>query len=534
MEVTERRRRFGTVAGPHPKTARAGLATLRAGGNAVDAAVAAAFTEGVVEPLHNGIAGYGGCMVVYLAGRRRVVAVDCNSTAPAAASEGMFTIEKAPTPAGYRVPGRANVFGPLSVGVPGVVAGLCLALSRYGTMPLAEVVKPAISAARFGYVPGRRNRLGLAENAENWRRDFPETARLLLKDGRPPRRGERVTNPELARTLEELAEGGASLFYRGQLAQKIASHVEELGGCLSAEDMRRYRGRVVEPYAAAYRDCRLFTPPLGAGGLTTLQMLRLLEACDPGEMAAAERLHHLAEAMKSCWPERLQRYGDPAFVDFEAGAELSDELVGRLRRRMKRGLRSPRPGRLVAPEPISCTSHISAADAAGNLVSLTQTHGGPFGSMVAVPGTGLLLGHGVARFDPRPGLPNSIAPGKQPLHNMAPFLALRDGRPFAAFGLPGGRTIPNNQATLAVGLIDRGLDPRQSLDAARLHTEGAEPLEVERRAGKRVLEGLRKLGHRVEPVTGIGGPGHVVTVAGDPAVQAGATDPRFDGLAVSA
>ena len=118
--------------------------------------------------------------------------------------------------------------------------------------------------------------------------------------------------------------------------------------------------------------------------------------------------------------------------------------------------------------------------------------------MVAVPGTGLLLGHGVARFDPRPGLPNSIAPGKQPLHNMAPFLALRNGRPFAAFGLPGGRTIPNNQVTLAVGLIDRGLDPRQALDAARLHTEGAEPLEVERRAGKRVLEGLRKLGHRVE------------------------------------
>ena len=510
------------------------MAMLRAGGNAVDAAVAAAFTEGVVEPLHNGIAGYGGCMVVYLAGRRRVVAVDCNSTAPAAASEEMFTIEKWPPPAGYRVPGRANVFGPLAVGVPGVVAGLCLALRRYGTMPLEEVVKPAISAARFGYVPGRRNRLGLVENAAVWRRDYPETARLLLKDGRPPRRGERVTNPELARTLEELAEGGPSIFYRGQLAERIASRVEELGGCLTAQDMRRYRARVVEPYSGSYRDCRLFTPPLGAGGLTTLQMLRLLEACDPGEMTAAERLHHLAEAMKTCWPERLERCGDPAFVDIDPEAELSDELAGRLMRRMKRGLRSPGPGRLVAPEPISCTSHISVADAAGSLVSLTQTHGGPFGSMVAVPGTGLLLGHGVARFDPRPGLPNSIAPGKQPLHNMAPFIALRDGRPFAAFGLPGGRTIPNNQVTLAVGLIDRGLDPRQTLEAARLHTEGAEPLEVERRAGKRVLEGLRKLGHRVEPVTGIGGPGHVVTVAGDPALQAGATDPRFDGLAVSA
>ena len=532
--MKERRRRFGTVAGPHPKTARAGMAMLRAGGNAVDAAVAAAFTEGVVEPLHNGIAGYGGCMVIHLSGRRRVVAVDCNSTAPAAASEEMFPIEEAPAPAGYQVPGRANVFGPLSVGVPGVVAGLCLALGSFGTMPLAEVIKPAIGAARFGYVPGRRNRLGLVENAGRWRSDFPETARLLLKDGRPPRRGERVTNPELARTLEELAEDGQSLFYRGPLGKKIAARVEELGGCLTAQDMRGYRARVVKPYAATYRDCRLFTPPLAAGGLTTLQILRLLEAFELGTMTAVERMHHLAEAMKSCWPERLERYGDPALVEIDAEAELSDELVARLGRRMKEGLRSPGPGRLVVPEPISCTSHISTADVAGNLVSLTQTHGGGFGSMVAVPGTGLLLGHGVARFDPRPGLANSIAPGKQPLHNMAPFIALRDGRPFAAYGLPGGRTIPNNEVTLTVGLIDRGLDPLQALAAARLHTEGAEPLQVERRAGKRVMEGLRNLGHSVDTVPGIGGPGHVVTVSGDPAVQAGATDPRFDGLAVSA
>ena len=182
-----------------------------------------------------------------------------------------------------------------------MVAGLCLALRRFGTMPLAEVIRPAISAARFGYVPGRRNRLGLAENAADWRRDFPETARLLLKDGRPPRRGERVTNRELARTLEELAEDGQSLFYRGPLGKKIAARVEELGGCLTAQDMRGYRARVVKPYAATYRDCRLFTPPLAAGGLT-----------DAADTASARGLR--ARDDDRCRTDASPRGGDEALL----------------------------------------------------------------------------------------------------------------------------------------------------------------------------------------------------------------------------
>ena len=503
---------------------------LKAGGNAVDAAVAAAFTEGVVEPLHNGVAGYGGCMVIYLAQRASVIAIDCNSVAPAAASEGMFAIAKAPPPAGYRVPGSRNIFGSLAVGVPGVVAGLCLALGRFGSMPLYEVLRPAIAAARYGFVPTAKNRRGLSEQAERMRREFPETARVFLKNGRPPRKGERLTNPDLARTLESLAEGRPDLFYKGAVAGAITACIEESGGCLTLDDMRRYRARVVPPYSAPYRDCRLYTPPLPAGGITTLQMARLLERFEPAEMSVSERLHHSAEAMKACWPERLKRFGDPAFVDIDAAAELSAEFTARLARRMKSGLKSPRPGRLVAPEPISCTSHISTADVAGNLVSLTQTHGGAFGSMLTVPGTGLLLGHGVSRFDPRPGLANSIGPGKAPLHNMAPFIALRDGRPWAAYGLPGGRTIPNNQLTLTLNLVDLGATPQQALDAPRLHTEGAEPLQVERRAGKATLDRLRHMGHQLEASTGIGGPGHIVALAEDPAVQSGATDSRFDGL----
>ncbi|MCZ6677493.1 MAG: gamma-glutamyltransferase family protein [Candidatus Poribacteria bacterium] len=532
--MNPRPRKYGTVVGPHPRTAYAGMSMLRQGGNAIDAAVAAAFTEGVVEPSHNGVAGYGGCMVVYLADRREVVAIDYNTVAPAAASDSMFTIELTDTPAGYRVPGRVNVHGPLSVGVPGVVGGLCMALQEFGTMPLSEVLLPAIRSARYGFVPNRANRNGIVAQAERWQTEFPETARVFLKNGHPPKAGERLTNPDLARTLETIADGGASAFYCGDIGHKIVNFIQENGGCLTAGDLQNYRPRLVKPYEIRYRDCQLYTPPLGAGGLTTLQMLRLVEAYDVGNLPPAKRLHLLAETMKICWPERLGRFGDPDSVDINPAEEVADALMTQLRNRLKQGLEAPQPGEIVAFEPISCTSHISTADIHGNLVALTQTHGGGFGSMVTVPGTGLLLGHGVARFDPRPGLANSIAPGKRPLHNMSPIIALQADRPFATYGIPGGRTIPNNQLSISVNLIDLQMSIQDALAAPRLHSEGAEPVAVEERAGEAVLAELRQLGHEIELRSDIGGPGHGIVLAVDATVQAGGTDPRGEGRVISA
>ena len=191
----------------------------------------------------------------------------------------------------------------------------------------------------------------------------------------------------------------------------------------------------------------------------------------------------------------------------------------------------------MAIEPMNSTIHISTADVAGTMVSLTQTHGGAFGSLVTVPGTGLLLGHGIARFDPRPGKANSVSPGKAPLHNMSPFLALDESyRPFATYGLPGGRTIPNNQLNFAVSLIDLARDAKQTVAAPRLHTEGAEPLQVEKRAGRRILGILKKKGHGILlPAVRIGGSGNVIVVNGDDAaVQSGGSDPYFQGAVASA
>lgn len=523
------RRDYGTVVGPHPRTAQAGLWMLMAGGNAVDAAVAAAFTEGVVEPSHNGIAGYGGCMLIYRKKTQDVVAIDYNTAAPAAAAADMFTIEEADVPAGYRVPGRVNVHGPLSIGVPGVVAGLCLALEEFGTMPLANVVRPAINSARYGYVLNGANRGGTAANAERWKQEFPETARVFLKNGKPVQKGEMLTNPELARILVAVAEGGASAFYEGEIAETIANHIQELGGCLTTEDLKNYRPFITEPYDIFYRGYSVYTSPLGAGGLTTLQMLRLVEEYDMAAMSVAERFHLFAEAMKVCWPERLRRFGDPSFVEMDISEELSDSFTATLREKLRAGLASPQPGEVVYHEPMNCTSHISTADAEGNMVSLTQTHGGGFGSMVTVPGTGLLFGHGVGRFDPRPGLANSIGPGKRPLHNMAPFLALRDGLPFATYGIPGGRTIPNNQLNISVSLMDLQVPIQDALAAPRIHTDGAEPIQVEPRAGKETLAALRQLGHEITESGGIGGPGHGIVLRADGKHHAGGTDPRGEG-----
>ena len=252
-------------------------------------------------------------------------------------------------------------------------------------MSLHDVVQPAIRAARNGFAVTKLTRGYLAEFATQMREVYPETARVHLVNGSAPKPGERQKNPDLARTLEMIAEGGAAVFYNGPIAKMIAAHIQESGGCLTTDDLRRYRARVVEPYTIDYRGYRLFTSPIGAGGLTTLQMLRLIEAHDIASMPLAQRLHLMAEAMKVCWPERLRRFGDPDFVDVDVAAELSDELTGRLQRRLKSGLAAPKPGRVVYTEPMHSTVHISTADIAGNMVSLTQTHGGAFGSVVTVP-----------------------------------------------------------------------------------------------------------------------------------------------------
>ncbi len=517
--------------GPHPLTAEAAVEVLRAGGNAFDAAVAAAMTEGVVEPAHNGVAGYGGGMVGFRGGQAggEVVCVDFNAEAPGAARPDMFPVTEG-TDGTFTVPGAVHKTGALSVAVPGIVAGLERIHREWGSLPLAAVLAPAVRAARDGWVANRLTCRNLRENWEAIRGGFPETARLVAPTGSPPEAGQRLTNPELAETLEELAAVGLRDFYEGELAVRLVESVRRQGGVLELEDMAAYQARRVAPTEMDYRGRRLHTPPAGCGGFTSLQVLAVLDGFDLVGMTPVdvEFLHLYLETLKVCWSRRLAIAGDPAFTPFDEAGELAPELVADLRARVARGRERPEPGQRFAPEPFHCTSHLCVADVHGNVLSLTQTHGGAFGSYVSVPGTGLILGHGMARFDPRPGRPNSIAPRKRPLHNMAPFLVTRGGSAMAAYGTPGGRTIVNNQAFFTLGLFAFGLELGDALACPRLHCEEAEPASLEESAGAELLDALRARGHGVNAVERNGGPASGIMIEERRRMQ-GAVDPRGDG-----
>lgn len=517
--------KLGMAVGPHPKTAEAGLEALRAGGNAFDAAVAAAFTEGVVQPAHNGVAGYGGAAVCYHAASGQVVCVDYNTQAPAAARPDMFPTD--PTPGGgFTVPSAHHKRGALSVGIPGVVAGLDKIHQSWGTLPVATLLAPAIRAAREGWRCNRATHRNLMENLEAIRTGFPDTARLLMPDGIPPQRGDRMRNPELAETLECLMSTGLRDFYEGELAGRIAESLQAQGGIITREDLAGYGARQVEALELEYRGRTLRTPPVGCGGITSFQILAVLEGFNlPEQTISVEFFHLYAEVLKACWRRRVTQVGD-GFAERE---QLDPNLRTELREEVRSHLaRASKPEKL-APDPFFCTSHICTADRMGNVVSLTQTHGASFGSFVSVPGTGLIFGHGMARFEPRPGRPNSIAAGKRPLHNMAPMLALRDGKPVAAYGTPGGRTIVNNQAYFSLGLFRWERPLEETLGLPRMHCEEWDRIDLETSVPDAVAEGLVALGHEIQRVEQSGGPAHGILMGPETGQLEGATDPRNEG-----
>jgi len=517
----------GMVTTPHPTAAQAGLEILRAGGTAVDAAVAAAFTLAVVTPASTGIAGYGGCLTMYLADPARVVTLAFSCRAPAAAREDMFAVHE-DGHGGFTVDNEANATGPLAVDVPGTVAGLTLAQERFGTLPLADVMQPANAAARHGFAVDAWTVLKITETLVPRASRFPETLRWFSRDGRPPRPGETLANPDLAAVLEVIAQKGAAAFYRGEIAHAIVDTVQRAGGILTLDDLAAYTAQEVAPARASYRGMEAFTPPLPAGGLTVLQMLRVLEGLDIPRSSDADRVHLLVEVAKACWRERLTRYGDPACVSIDQDAALSQPLVGTLRGEVEAGLRSPRGGTVVAPDPLlTGTVHVCTADCRGNVVSLTFTHGGSFGSLVTVPGTGLVLSHGLSRFDPRPGRPNSIGPRKQPLHNMSPTLVLSNGRPLLAIGAAGGRTVQSNIFHSLVRLIDLGDAPEAAVAAVRFHVETAEPVLIEE-GGEALAGDLAQRGHQVQLRPRFGAV-QAIHIGPEPDLVTGVGDPRRAG-----
>jgi gamma-glutamyltranspeptidase/glutathione hydrolase len=540
----------GMVVTSQGDATRAGVAIFEAGGNAVDAAVAAAFAVCVTQPFSTGIGG--GAFVLIRRASGEVVAIDGRETAPAAAARDMFVQPG--------VPEDASRVGALAVATPGLVAGLALALERYGTLPLARVLEPAIALAEQGFAIGpyhARMLEGLREHGLAAR--FPETARIQFPGEGPARQGWRLVQPELGASLRLLAREGPAAFYRGAIAAAIADYMKQTGGLVTREDLAAYEPRLREPLLGSYRGYEVHAfPPPSSGGVALLESLNVLEGFELGPLGAGSSasLHRIAEALKLAFADRAAFLGDPDFVSVPVEALTSKDYAAELRARINppRWRRAPWtwgraevaievPGPSRAAEDAG-TAHLSTADAHGNAVALTQTINTPFGSWLTVPGTGIVLNNEMDDFSVdlnRPNVyglvdlrgANAVAPGKRPLSSMTPTILTREGELFLVTGSPGGPRIISTTLLSILNAIDHGMDVQEAVSAPRLHHQWRpDKLYLERAVPADVVEALRARGHEVEVAREDWSAAEALLR--DPATGwlTGGADPRSDGLAL--
>lgn len=527
----------GFVASAHPLATQAGLETLRAGGNAVDAAVAVGLTLGVVDGHNSGIGG--GCFMLIRRANGEFIALDGREIAPAAATRDMFLRD-----------GKADVqlsqTGPLASGIPGSVAIYEHAVKQFGRRTFADALQPGIAIAEQGFpitgIYASRLRDCAAELAK-----FPGSRAVLFREGRPLQKGEVLRQPDLAATYRALAEQGSGWFYRGPFAETVARWMREHGGILTAEDFARYELKVREPIRTRYRGHEIVSfPPPSSGGVHVAQMLNILEHFDLGALDEATRRHVLAEAMKLAFADRAHWLGDPDFVKVPRGLVSSDyaaALAARIQVERASTVAAhgtpPRAGEDVFGD--RHTTHFSVADAEGNWVACTATVNTGFGSKVIVPGTGVILNNQMDDFSLQPGVANyfglvgaeanAIAPGKRPLSSMSPTIVLKDGQPVMAIGAAGGPRIITAVLQCLVGLLDLNQSPAEALAAPRLHQQWSpNELLVEKTLPPALREALIARGHSIREVSG-GSSVHVVTRLSSSPGFSGAADPRGDGTA---
>lgn len=513
-EGTEVVSSVGAIAAQPQEAARVGARILAEGGNAFDAAAASALASCLLQPQSTGITGYVMAAVVRDGRTGEIWSLDANSTAPAAAREDMYEILPASGDPrdlnsreyGCSVRHSANVFGPLAVGVPGMGAGIGTLWERWGRLEWPQIVAPTqqllAEGPQFGAVAGAVGSL------EEVVRRYPATARQLLVDGRLPEPEDIMRRPGLDATLARIAEAGWRDIYGGALAREIAAAAQEAGGILTVEDLAAYEPRVTPTLHTTYRDSTVHAPILPNGTLTCLQILNMLECFDPVDDADPMYWHRLAEVLKLAWRDRLEYVTDPDFAEVPVARLLSKDYAAGLVERIRQFPRwvDDLPARFP-PGAMHGTLHLSAADAEGNLVSATITQGMAFGACFVAGDTGLILSHGMCRFDPRPGRMNSVAPGKRPLNNAGTMLIETPER-FIATGLPGGRKIVSVMARAAQRFIDAGASPLEAAEAPRMHVEAAEPVQVTASLDEGIVAELRALGHDIEVVGGVAGAMH--------------------------
>ena len=526
----------GMVASVNPLATQAGVAALKSGGNAIDAAVAVGLTLGVVDTHNSGIGG--GCFLLIHLASGTNICIDGREMAPAAATRDMFVREgKGDT--------QLSQTGPLASGVPGEVAAFEYASKHFGKKNFADLLLPAATIAENGFpIPANYARL-LETEKENLQK-FPAAAAIFLRDGQPLPAGEILKQPDLARTYRQLATNGADWFYRGPFAATLGDWMQAHGGILTANDFANYHIELRAPVVTAYRDCEVVSfPPPSSGGVHVLEMLNILENFDLKKMDDATRLHVIAEAMKLAFADRAHWLGDPDFVKVPRGL-IAKKYAAELAKKINLDHTTVVPSHGLPPDWQTDlfkkhTTHFSVADDQGNWVACTATINTSFGSKVVIPGTGVTLNNQMDDFSIQAGVPNhfglvgaeanAVAPGKRPLSSMSPAIIFRNGEPIIALGAAGGPKIISAVLQEIVDMIDLGLTPAQAVAAPRIHQQWSpDELYVEKKFPAAQKQALAQRGHKLTELPAVA-VSQIVARSPDGKSFTGAADPRAGGTA---
>lgn len=480
----------GMVAAQEKIAAQVGMEILKAGGNAVDAAVATGFALAVTHPQAGNIGG-GGFMLISLPRAKKLTAIDYRETAPAAAAKDMFLDES-----GNVDRDRAR-YSHASAGVPGTVAGLLSALEQYGTMPREHVLAPAIKLAEEGFSVSYELAFALEKCHERFAASASSRAYFEHPDGKFYKAGEILRQPDLAKTLRAISAEGARGFYEGPVAKLIEDEMKRGGGLITAEDLKNYKPVEREPVRGTYRGYEIVSmPPPSSGGVHVIEILNILEGYDLAKLGhnTADSIHRLAEAMRRAYADRAKYLGDPGFVKVPVAGLVSKEYAAQLRANIDLAHASKSED-ISAGKPPGAegeqTTHFSIVDKDGNAVSNTYTLNLAFGSGYSVGGAGFLLNNEMDDFSAKSGSPNAfglvggeanaIAPGKRPLSSMAPAIVLKDDAPYLVTGSPGGSTIITVVLQEILNVIAYDMNVAEATAAPRLHHQWQPDLLISER-----------------------------------------------------
>jgi gamma-glutamyltranspeptidase/glutathione hydrolase len=526
----------GMAATSHPLVSQVALDILKRGGTAVDAAIAANATMGLMEPTGNGV---GGDLfaIVWDAKTQKLYGLNGSGRSPQSLSLTKLREE-------LRKLNRTTIppRGPLPVSVPGAVDGWFELHAKFGKLPMKELLQPAISYARNGFPVTEVIAEGWALNAKSLK-DYPNFAETFMPNGRAPAKGEIFRNPLLANTLTTIAEGGRDAFYKGDIAQRIEKYMRANGGYITAADMAAHHSEWVEPVSTNYRGYDVWELPPNTQGIAALQMLNILEAYDLKSMGfgSAEYLHLFVEAKKLAFEDRARYYADPEFAKIPLKTLVSKDYAAK-----RRALINLQKAALEYPVDNKALDHgdtiyMTVADAAGNMISLIQSNYRGMGSGMTPDGCGFIFQDRGEMFSLKDGHPNVYAPGKRPFHTIIPAFVTKGGKPWLSFGVMGGSMQPQGHAQVLINMIDFGMNLQEAGDVPRVRHEGSsEPTdEVMKDGGEVILE----VGYSAEVVKALQARGHKVTVENDGGfggyqaikrengVYFGASESRKDGAA---